>query len=139
MTTRRALARIRYQLVSLLLECAMAAAVLAMIIAIVPMVLILAAQLHGLATTGNWRGFQFSELLDVLQIDVSTMPADSQLIVGLLRVPAALLLFLVTSALYLFAVVLHRLNRRERKRFNNMQQNALIKDIDRALEVIRKA
>lgn len=117
----------------------MAAAVLAMIIAIVPMVLILAAQLHGLATTGNWRGFQVSELLDVLQIDVSTMPADSQLIVGLLRVPAALLLFLVTSALYLFAVVLHRLNRRERRRLNNMQQNALIKEIDRVLEVIRKA
>jgi cbb3-type cytochrome oxidase subunit 3 len=134
MKPRRALARIRYELVSLLLECVIAVAVLAAVVAIIPMTLILAAQLHGLLTTGNWRGFQFSEFLDVFRIDLSG-PGDTQPVAGfLLALPATLLLFLATLVLCLLAGVLHRLNRRERARFNSSRQNALIKDIERELE-----
>ena len=134
MKLRRALARIRYEFVSLLLECVIVIAVLAALIAIIPMVLILAAQLNGLATTGNWRGFQFSEFLEVLRIDLSG-PGDTQPVAGLLlALPATLLLFLATVALCLLAGVLHLLNRRERARFDATRLNALIEDIERKLE-----
>jgi len=48
--------------------------------------------------------------------------------------PAALLLLVATLALCLLAGGLHRLNRRERARFGSIQQNAMIKDIERKLE-----
>lgn len=135
MTPKRALARIRYELISLLLECAIVAVVLAALITAVPMAVILAAQLHGFATTGHWRGFQVFELLDVLRIDPSTLPEKFQSIVGsLLALPASLVLFIVTLTLCLLAGVLHRLNRRERAKLVSVQQSALIRDIERELE-----
>jgi cbb3-type cytochrome oxidase subunit 3 len=135
MMPKRGLARIRYEVVSLLLECGIAAAVLAALITSVPLVVILAAQLHGLATTGHWRGFQVAELLDVLRLDSSILPGSSQAIAeAVLALPASLILFTVALALCLLAGILHRLNRRERVRFAGAQQSALIKDIERELE-----
>src|SRR5689334_3304949 len=96
MPPRRALARLRYALVSLLSEFAIAAAVLAILIAAVPLAVMLAARLTGWATTGPWRGFQLSELLDVLKIDPGSLPAMAG---SLLPAPAALVLF--TGILFL--------------------------------------
>jgi hypothetical protein len=135
MTLKGALARVRYELVSLLLECAIAVAVLAAFMMSFPMTLILASQLNRLATTGDWREFRFSEFLDVLRIDPSSLQGEAQPIAGFfLALPAALLLLLAALALCLLAGVLHRLNRRERARFGGMQQSAMIKDIERKLE-----
>jgi hypothetical protein len=138
MTPRRALARIRYELLSLPLECGVAIAVLAALVAVVPLVVILAAQLHGLATTGQWRGFPVSEFLDVLQIDPSNFAGGSLAGAGsLLSAPASLVLFTATLFLCVLAGLFHRLKRRERARFLAVQQNALIKDIERELEMRR--
>jgi hypothetical protein len=139
MMPRRALARIRYEFRSLLLECVMAAALLAALMAAIPLAVIIAAQLHGLATTGQWRGFQVSEFLDVLHIDPGIFfPGDSEKTVGsLLALPASLVLFTTTLFLCVLAGLLHRLNRRERARFLGVQQSALIKDIERELEMQR--
>ena len=76
MTPRRTLARIRYALLSPLLECVIAAALFAALMAAIPLAVIIAAQLHGLATTGQWRGFQVSEFLDVLHIDRGILSGD---------------------------------------------------------------
>jgi len=135
MKPTRALARARYEFLSLLLECAIAAVVLAAVIVAVPLAVILAAQLHGLATTGQWRGFQVAELLDVLQIDASIVSGSSQPAPGyLLSLPASLGLLIAVLFLCLLAGILRRLNRNERARFFSAQQNALIKDIERKLE-----
>jgi len=130
MTPRRALARIRYELVSLLLECAFAVAVLAALAAAVPMLTILAAHVYALATAGQWRGFPLSELIEVLRIDSVALPIDE----WLLALPAALVLFVVVLILWLLAAVVHRLSRRERARFLSVKQRALIGDIERELE-----
>src|SRR5688572_17920520 len=103
MTPRSALARIRYEFLALLLECVIAAALLVALIAAVPLTVIVAAQLHGLATTGQWRGFQVCELLDVLRIDRSIFPESSEQTAGyLLSLPASLVLF--TTVLFLIVL-----------------------------------
>jgi hypothetical protein len=116
----------------------MAAALLVALIAAVPLTVIVAAQLHGLATTGQWRGFQVSELLDVLRIDRSIFPESSEQTAGyLLSLPASLVLFTTVLFLIVLAAALHRLRRRERARFFGAQQSALIKEIERQLETRR--
>ena len=135
MTSLRALARIRYAFLTLLLECAIAALTLAAVVVAVPMMVILAAQLHGLATTGQWRGFQVAEFLDVLQIDASSLSSESSPPPeSLLSLSASLVLFTAMLFFGLLAGILHRLNRRERAKFFSAQQNALLKDIERELE-----
>jgi len=134
MKTKRALARVWHELVSLSLECVFAVVVLALVAAIVPTILILAAQFYRLATTGDWRGFAFSELVDVLGINPSALADESQPIAQtILALPATLVLSLASIALCLTAYVLHRLLKRERVRFSGKQQNALIEDIERQL------
>jgi hypothetical protein len=134
MKTKRTLAWLRYELVSLLLECAFAIAALAILATAVPTILILAAQLDRLATTGDWRGFALSELFDVLQIDASARAEDSQPLTGfVLALPATLVLLLATLILCVVACGLHRLVKRERMRFSRTQQSALIEDIERHL------
>jgi hypothetical protein len=116
----------------------MAAAVLAALVPAVPLTVVLAAQLYGLATTGQWRGFQVSELLDVLHIDPGSLPGGSlHGAQSLLSAPASLLLFTIALFLCVLAGLLHRLNRRERARYLGAQQSALIKDIERELEIRR--
>lgn len=138
MTPRRAFARIRYEFLSLLLECVIAVVLLAALIAAIPMAVILAAQLHGLATTGQWRGFQVSEFLDVLHVDPGIFPESSEQTAGyLLSLPASLVLFTAVLFLIVLAGLLHRLSRRARARFLGVQQSALIKDIERELEMQR--
>jgi len=143
MTPRRTLARIRYALLSPLLECVIAAALFAALMAAIPLAVIIAAQLHGLATTGQWRGFQVSEFLDVLHIDPGILSGDSgsgdsgQAGESLLTLPASSVLFTTTLCLCVLAGLIHRLNRRERTRFLGVQQSSLIKDIERELEMQR--
>jgi hypothetical protein len=135
MTLKGALARVRYEVVSLLLECAIAVATLAAFLMSVPMILILASQLNRLAMTGDWREFPFSEFLELVRIDPSSLQGETQAIAKFfLALPATLLLLLAALALCLLAGVLHRLNKRERARFGGMQQSAMIKDIERKLE-----
>jgi hypothetical protein len=134
-TLREALARIRYGLVSLLSECAIAVTVLTALIVAAPLTVIVAAQLHALATTGQWRGFPVSELLDVLQVDPEALPTRSDSVAGFaLSLPASLVLLTATLALCVLAVFLHRTNRRMRARLQNVLQSALIKDIERQLD-----
>ena len=138
MTPRSALARLRYEFLALLLECVIAAALLVALVVAVPLVVIVAAQLHGFATKGQWRGFQISELLDVLGLDRSILPGSSDQTAGyLLSLPASLVLFTTVLFLIVLAVALHRLRRRERARFFGAQQSALIKEIERQLETRR--
>jgi hypothetical protein len=135
MTLRGPLARIRYALFSLLLECAIVAAVIAALTMIVPTALILAAQLYRLATTGEWRAFEFLEFLDVLRVNSSAVSGESHPTIGfLLALPAALILFLIAVGFGLFAGLLHRLNMRERTRFRSTQKSVLLKDIQREIE-----
>jgi hypothetical protein len=134
MTLRRALVRIRHGLVSLLLESAIAVTVLTALIVAAPLIVILAAQLHGLATTGQWRGFQVSELLDVLRVDPETLATRPDSVAGfVLLLPASLVLFTATLAFCVLAAILHRANRRVCARLYSMQQSALIEDIERQL------
>jgi hypothetical protein len=134
MKTKRALARLRYELVSLALECGFALAALAILAIAVPIVLIFAAQLDRLATTGEWRGFAVTELIDVLQIDASALTGESQGFASfVLALPATLVLLLAALVLCLVAYGLRRLVRRERMRFSGTQQSALIEDIERQL------
>jgi hypothetical protein len=138
MLPRRALARLRYEFLSLLLEIAIAAAVLAALIAATPLAVILAAQLSGLASTGQWRGFQLSELFDVLQIDPNSFSASSPAVAGsLLSAPATLVLFTSILFLCVLAGFLHRLNRRERARLRGVHQSTLIHEIESKLTVRR--
>jgi hypothetical protein len=138
MTPRRALARIRYEFLALLLECVIAAALLVALVVAVPLVVIVAAQLHGLATTGEWRGFQVSKFLEVLGLDRGIFPESSEQTAGyLLSLPASLVLFSTVLFLIVLAAALHRLRRRERARFFGAQQSALIKEIERQLETRR--
>jgi hypothetical protein len=132
---RRALARTRYGLVSLLLECAIAVTALTALIVAAPLTVILAAKLHALATMGQWRGFPVSELLDVLQVDPETLAMRSDSVAGFaLSLPASLVLATATLALCVLAVILHRTNRRMRARLHNVLQSALIEDIERQLD-----
>jgi hypothetical protein len=138
MTPRAALARIRYEFLSLLLECLIAIALLAALIAAIPMAVIVAAQLQAVATTGRWRGFDLSEFLDVFHVDPGILPTGSVHAVGtLLSLPASLILFTTVLLLIVLAWILHRLNRRERAIFLGVRQSALIKDIERELEMQR--
>lgn len=134
MTPRRIFARIRYELVSLLLECAIAVAVLTATMISAPMILILAAQMDRLTTTGDWRGFRFSEFLDVLRIDPSAILGELPIAGFFLALPATLILFPSALALCLLAGVFHRLNRREKVKFDNMRKSAMIRDIERKLK-----
>ena len=135
MKMQRALAWARCELVSLFLEFAVAIAALAILAIAAPIILIFAAQLDRLATKGNWRGFAFSEFLDVLGVAPSALADESrQSTAFILTLPAALVLSLAALILCLVAYGLFRLIRRERTRLVRMQQHALIEDIERKLE-----
>jgi hypothetical protein len=135
MTLKRALAGIRYWLASLFLECGFAVAVLAALPITALIIFILGAQFLRLATTGDWRGFAFSEFIDVLQLDPSVLfTASDHIDKFVLSLPATLVLSVAAAAFCLLAGVARRLNRRERARFVGKQQHALIEDIERKLQ-----
>ncbi|MBX9777180.1 MAG: hypothetical protein K2Y71_22625 [Xanthobacteraceae bacterium] len=122
----------------MLLESVFAVALLAALTAAIPLAVIVAAQLNGFATTGQWRGFPVSEFLDVLGVDADHVAATSGQAAGyLISLPAALVLSTIVLFLAVLAGLLHRLSRRERARFLGVQQRVLIKDIERELEMQR--
>jgi hypothetical protein len=136
MTIKRALARLRYELVSLFLECGFAIAALAIAAVALPAILILAAQFARLASTGSWRGFAFSELIEVLRVDASALSDESrQFTAFILALPATLVLLVAALVLCLLAYGLRRLIRREHTRLARTQQHALIEDIERKLAI----
>src|SRR5262245_53975103 len=134
MTTKRALVRIRIELVSSVLECGIAIATLGLIILAAPILLILAAQVERFATAGEWRGFQFSEFLEVIGVDPNSAAELSPVVPGVMEWPATLLLATAALALVLLIVVLGRANRRQRARITGLRQAALIEDIERKLK-----
>lgn len=100
-------------LVSLLLEGKIAITVLTALIVAAPLMVIPAAQLHALATTGQWRGFQVSKLLDVLQVAPETPSTHASSVAGFaLALLASLVLFTAILALCVLAAIFPRANRR---------------------------
>ena len=133
MTTNRSRARL-VALVSLVLETAIAFATLGLIILSAPIILILAAQTARFAAATGWRGFQFSEFLEVIGLDPNAAAKLYPGVGNIVDWPAALVLGTPALALLALIALLSRANRRQRARIARLQQAALIEDIAKKLE-----
>ena len=136
MMFRRALSRFRYGASDLFLELVALTAIVAALTMAAPSLFILAAQFTRLGSTGDWRPVPLSEFLDMIRISPPAEPADQagQVLSFILALPATPILLVAALGFWTIGRGMIRLKRRERERFHNSRQKALIGDIERAFE-----
>jgi hypothetical protein len=135
MMFRRVFARSRYGASILLLELVALTAFVAALTMAAPMLFILAAQFTRLGSTGDWRAVPLSEFLEIIRVSPPGEPDQAGQAFGfVLALPATLTLFVAAIGFWIIGRAMNRLRRRERERFHSSRQNALIGDIERAIE-----
>jgi hypothetical protein len=134
MKIRTGLARLRYGLVTLLADCALFVVCCGVLAAAAPLLFILSAQLYRLGTTGDWHPVPLSDLLNVTTVGLSAQAHDNPLVAFLLACPATVILLAAVLVFYAIGRLLSRLKARERRKFHDAGQRALIGDIERAFE-----
>ncbi len=133
MKTRTGLSRLRYELVTILVDCAIFVVGCCVLVMAALLLFVLAAQLYRLGTLGDWRSVPLSELLDILTVRLSA-DANQGFVGFILAFPATLILLLAVAVLYATGRLLSRIKAHEHRRIFDVRQKALIGDIERAFE-----
>jgi|RhiMetdeSRZDD1v2_1073273.scaffolds.fasta_scaffold1044105_2 uncharacterized membrane protein len=132
MTIVRLLSRTWHGIVVLLILCAKFIVWCVIIISILPLLFVLAAQLYGWIRTGNWHPVPLSEFFQIVRLETPAVRSDSFINV-LLASPATLLLFFGAVGSFLFKRLLDKLENHQRRLRLHSQQKELVGAIDRLL------
>jgi hypothetical protein len=128
-----------YGVLDLLICCVKLVIYGGLIVVIVPLLFVLAAQLYGWSFGGNWHPVPVTELLQILGFEPSRSSSMQQSLGFLLALPATLALFVIAVLLFFLERWLGRLEGRHHQRLVSLRQRDVVGAIEHVLAKPQRA